>query len=62
MKKIYHMTVRSRSRAPIKNHTEMSRDGVSTGLGERAVRSRPARSKGLRARSVTVCVRTFFNH
>jgi hypothetical protein len=52
----YHMTVRPHSRAPIKNHTEMSRDGVRTGLGERAVKSRPARRKGVRTRSVSgVC-------
>jgi hypothetical protein len=36
------------SRALIKNHTENSRDGGHTGLGERAVKSRtPRRSKGV---------------
>jgi hypothetical protein len=42
--------------ASIKNHTEKSRDGVRTGLGERAVKRRPACSKGVHTSSVTVCV------
>jgi hypothetical protein len=41
------MTIRPRSHAPIKNHTEKSCDGVHTGLGERAVKSRPAHSTGV---------------
>ena len=39
------MTVFPRSRCPNKNHTEKSRDGGRTRFGERAVKSRPARSK-----------------
>jgi hypothetical protein len=54
---MYHMTVQPRSRAPIKNHTEKSRDWVCTGLVEQAVRSRP---KGVRNCSVAVLFLCFF--
>jgi hypothetical protein len=61
-KPVYHMTIRPRSRAPIKNNTEKSRDGACTGLDERAVKSRPAQSKGIRpAQVLCVCV-CFLNH
>jgi hypothetical protein len=58
----YHMTVRPHSHAPIKNHTEKSCDWVCTGLVERAVKSRPAPSKTVWTRSVTVCVCVFISH
>jgi hypothetical protein len=52
------MTIQPHSLAPIKNHTEKSHDGVR--LGEQAVKSHPAHSKGIHTRSVTVCVFCFF--